>query len=183
MISFQSGTASITLVGMKIAQGRSVELSYELKIKGGDVIESSDRSGPLRYVHGDGKMLPGLEKRLEGLGPGDESKGVIPAKEAFGNEDALPVREMPRNAFPAGTDLKPGTVFQGKDPASGTPVQFKVISADAKAARVRLLHPLADRDIEYKVTVLAVRDPRTQGSAPPPIPGVVELDPDEMSES
>ena len=168
---------------MKIARGASVELAYELKIKGGDVIESSDRSGPLRYVHGDGKMLPGLEKRLEGLSPGDESKGVIPAKEAFGNEEALPIREMPRSAFPAGTDLKPGTVFQAKDPGSGAPVQFKVLAADAKTARVRLLHPLADRDIEYRVTVLAVRDARTQGSAPPPIPGVVELDPDEMAES
>ena len=52
---------------MKIARGRSVELSYELKVKGGSVIESSTRSGPLRYVHGDGKMLPGLEKRLEEL--------------------------------------------------------------------------------------------------------------------
>lgn len=168
---------------MKIGPGLSVELAYELKIKGGDVIESSDRSGPLRYVHGDGKMLPGLEKRLAGLSPGDESKGVIPAKEAFGNEDALPVREMPRSAFPVGTDLKPGAVFQAKDPTSGVPVQFKVLTADAKLARVRLLHPLADRDIEYKVTVLAVRDPRTQGSAPPPVPGVVELDPDEMAES
>ena len=57
---------------MKIARGRSVELAYELKVKGGAVIESSNRSGPLRYVHGDGKMLPGLEKRLEGLQPGDE---------------------------------------------------------------------------------------------------------------
>ncbi len=168
---------------MKIARGLSVELAYELKIKGGDVIESSDRSGPLRYVHGDGKMLAGLEKRLEGLSPGDESKGVIPAKEAFGNEDALPIREMPRDAFPAGADIKPGSVFQGKDPATGTPVAFKVLSADAKATRVRLLHPLADRDIEYRVTVLAVRDPRTQGSSPPPIPGLVELDPDEMAES
>ncbi|MES1206658.1 MAG: FKBP-type peptidyl-prolyl cis-trans isomerase [Pseudomonadota bacterium] len=168
---------------MKIARGLSVELAYELKIKGGDVIESSDRSGPLRYVHGDGKMLAGLEKRLEGLSPGDESKGVIPAKEAFGNEDALPVREMPRSAFPAGTDVKPGSVFQAKDPATGTPVTFKVLGADANQARVRLLHPLADRDIEFRVTVLAVRDPRTQGSSPPPIPGLVELDPDEMAES
>lgn len=168
---------------MKIGPGLSVELAYELRIKGGDVIESSDRSGPLRYVHGDGKMLPGLEKRLEGLSPGDESEGVIPAKEAFGNEAALPIREMPRSAFPAGTDLKPGAVFQAKDPNSGAPVQFKVLTADAQAVRVRLLHPLADQDIAYKVTVLAVRDPRTQGSAPPPVPGVVELDPDEMAES
>ena len=38
------------------------------------------------------------------------------------------------------------------------------------------------RDLEYQVTVLAVRDPNT-ASGPPPIPGVVELDPDELNES
>ena len=101
---------------MKIARGLSVELSYELKIKGGDVIESSDRSGPLRYVHGDGKMLAGLEKRLEGLSPGDESKGIIPAKEAFGNEEALPIREMPRNAFPGGRGHQAGLGLRGQGP-------------------------------------------------------------------
>lgn len=167
---------------MKIARGRSVELAYELKVKGGEVIESSSRSGPLRYVHGDGKMLPGLEKRLEGLQPGDERKGEIPAQEAFGTEDSLPVTQMARGVFPKGVKIEPGAVFEAKDPASGAPVHFKVISADAASASVRLLHPLVGRDLEYQVTVLAVRDPAAKGG-PPPIPGVVELDPDEVNES
>jgi FKBP-type peptidyl-prolyl cis-trans isomerase SlyD len=167
---------------MKIARGRSVELSYELKVKGGSVIESSTRSGPLRYVHGDGKMLPGLEKRLEGLAPGDERKGEIPAAEAFGTEDSLPVREMARSAFPKGLKVERGAVFEAKDPVSGAPVHFKILSANETTASVRLMHPLVGRDIEYQVTVLAVRDPST-ASGPPPIPGVVELDPDELNES
>src|ERR1041384_2880358 len=75
---------------MKIGRGMAAELEYELKIKGGAVLESSARTGPLRYVHGDGKMLPGLEKRLEGLEPGDERRGEIPAREAFGTEEMLP---------------------------------------------------------------------------------------------
>jgi len=168
---------------MKISRGRSVELSYELKVKGGEVIESSDRSGPLRYVHGDGKMLPGLEKRLEGLGPGDERQGVIPAAEAFGTESSLPTKEMPRSVFPKGVKLEAGAVFQAKDPTSGAPISFKVISATESTAQVRLLHPLAGRDIEFRVTVLAVRDPSAAAGGPPPIPGLVELDPDEMQEN
>jgi FKBP-type peptidyl-prolyl cis-trans isomerase SlyD len=166
---------------MKIARGRSVELEYELKVKGGAVIESSTRSGPLRYVHGDGKMLPGLEKRLEGLEPGDERKGEIPAAEAFGTEASLPVKEMARSVFPAGAKIEPGAIFEAKDPASGAPIQFKVISATAQVANVRLMHPLVGRDIEYRVTVLAVRDAAATGR-PPPVPGVVELDPDELAE-
>ena len=91
-----------TLLHMKIGRGLSVRIEYELKIKGGEVIESSARSGPLQYVQGAGKMLAGLEKRLEGLSPGDERSGNIPAAEAFGTEDALPVKEMARKEFPAG---------------------------------------------------------------------------------
>jgi FKBP-type peptidyl-prolyl cis-trans isomerase SlyD len=167
---------------MKIAKGLAVDIEYELKVKGGDVIESSSKSGPLRYVHGDGKMLPGLEKRLEGLGPGDEKRGDIPAAEAFGTEDKLPIKEMPRAAFPAGADLKVGAVFGAKDPTTGAPIQFKVISIKGDNASVRLLHPLVGRDIEFKVKVLSVRDPKAPPKPPPP-PGVVELDLDEVQES
>ena len=49
-------------------------------------------------------------------------------------------------------------------------------------AKVRLLHPLVGRDIEYRVKVLAVRDPAVR-NVPPPVPGVVELDPEEILEA
>jgi len=168
---------------MKIAPGRTVELEYELKVKGGEVIESSAKSGPLRYVHGDGKMLPGLEKRLEGLEPGDERQGEVPAREAFGTEDSLPVTEIARSVFPKGAKLEVGAIFEAKDPVSGAPVRFKILSAGGEMTKVRLLHPLVGRDIEYRVKVLAVRQAGAEGNRPPPVPGMVELDPDEMSES
>jgi FKBP-type peptidyl-prolyl cis-trans isomerase SlyD len=138
---------------MKIAPGVAVEIEYELKVKGGAVIESSERTGRLRYVHGDGKMLPGLEKRLEGLGPGDEAKGEIPAR----------------------------AVFEAKDPTSGAPIRFKMLTVEADVVKVRLLHPLVGQDLEYQVRVIAVRDPSVRG-VPPPAPGVVELDTDEIQE-
>jgi FKBP-type peptidyl-prolyl cis-trans isomerase 2 len=164
---------------MKIGPGCAVEIEYELKVRGGDVIESSSRSGPLRYVQGEGKMLPGLESRLAGLGPGDERNGDIPAAEAFGTEDSLPVKEMPRSSFPKAAKLESGAEFEAKDPSSGTPVRFRILSLDGEVAKVRLLHPLVGRDIEYRVKVLSVRDGKSRGGPPPP-PGVVELDLDDV---
>jgi FKBP-type peptidyl-prolyl cis-trans isomerase SlyD len=164
---------------MKIARGLSVRIEYQLKVKGGDVIESSVKSGPLTYVHGDGKMLPGLEKRLEGLTAGDERKGEIPAREAFGTEEQLPIKQMRRADFPAGVKLKAGLTFEAKTPDGGT-VTFKVASVKGDEISVRLLHPLVGRDIEFKVKVLAVQDPK---AAPPLPPGVVELDLEELKDS
>jgi FKBP-type peptidyl-prolyl cis-trans isomerase SlyD len=163
---------------MKIGKGLRVGIEYELKIKGGDVIESSAKSGPLRYVHGDGKMLPGLERRLEGLAPGEERKGLIPATEAFGTEDSLPIKEMDRKDFPGETAPKAGLVFQAKS-ARGEVVSFKVVAQTADKVSVRLLHPLVGRDLEFRVKVLSVDDPR---ETPPLPPGIVELDLDEIKD-
>jgi len=55
------------------------------------------------------------------------------------------------------------------------------MSVNGDVARVRLLHPLVGRDLEYRVKVLAVRDPNVRG-VPPPVPGVVELDLQEFQE-
>jgi FKBP-type peptidyl-prolyl cis-trans isomerase SlyD len=168
---------------MKIGKGLRVRIEYQLKVKDGDVIESSARSGPLRYVHGEGKMLAGLEQRLEGLSPGDERQGVIPANDAFGTEESLPLKEMRPSEFPEGTTPTPGLVFQAKT-GDGGAVSFKVVSAANDAVTVRLLHPLVGRDLEYQVKVLSVDAPdapRSSGRPPPP-PGVVELDLDEVKE-
>lgn len=160
---------------MKIAAGLSVQIDYELSVKGGDVIESAARSGPLRYVHGQGKMLAGLESRLLGMKPGEEKRGEIPAREAFGSEDSLPVKEMPRSDFPKDAKLEVGTVFEAKSP-KGEALRLKVVSAKGDKVSVRLLHPLVGRDLVFRVKVLGVSDP----SKPPPPPGTVELDADDL---
>jgi FKBP-type peptidyl-prolyl cis-trans isomerase SlyD len=162
---------------MKISAGLSVQIEYELRVKGGAVVESSSRSGPLRYVHGQGKMLPGLERRLEGLAPGEERTGVIPAAEAFGSEDSMPTKEMSRKDFPDGVKLEVGSVFEAKSP-TGAPLRLKLVSVEAKVVKARLLHPLVGVDLEFRAKVLSVTDP-----LPPPPPGVVELDADEILET
>jgi FKBP-type peptidyl-prolyl cis-trans isomerase SlyD len=162
------------LATVQIKRGERVRLDYELKVagKGGEVIESSKKSGPIAYVHGAGKMLPGLEKRLEGMSPGDEKRGVIPAAEAFGTEESLPTRDLPRREFPKDEKLETGRVFQAKD-ATGKPVSFRVLAADDEKVKVRFLHPLAGKDIEFWVKILLIDDPATRtraGVAPPPVP-------------
>jgi FKBP-type peptidyl-prolyl cis-trans isomerase 2 len=160
---------------MKIAAGLAVQIEYELAVKGGDVIESSARSGPLRYVHGQGKMLPGLESRLLGLKPGDEKRGEIPAREAFGSEESLPVKDMTKRDFPKDAKLEAGAVFEAKSP-TGEPLRLKIVSTAGEQVKARLLHPLVGRDITFRVKVLGVSDP----SKPPPPPGTVELDADDL---
>ncbi len=167
---------------MQIKRGEKVRLEYELKVKGGAVIESSKKSGPILYEHGAGKMLPGLEKRLEGMAIGDEKRGVIPAAEAFGTEETLPTSELPRAAFPKGDALEVGRAFEAKGP-QGQPVTFKVVKVGDDKVTVRFLHPLMGKDIEFWVKVLMIDDPQSRKRAavappPPPVDALGDVDED-----
>lgn len=161
---------------MKIERGRLVRVEYELKVKGGEVIESSAKSGPIEYMHGEGKMLAALEKRLEGMGVGERKSGEIAGDEAFGPEDAMPTTTLPASNFPKDEKLAAGKVFEAKD-TKGQPVVLKVIEVDGSNVKVRLIHPLAGKALEFKVRVVSIEDPATKRRAhlPPPPPPAAAL--------
>ena len=166
---------------MKVAAGCIVKIEIELKVKGGELIESSAKTGPVQYVHGEGKLLPALEKRLDGAVVGETRKGVLPAKEAI-DEASLPTKDIPRNEFPKDAKLDVGMVFAAKGP-HGEPVSFKVIKQDKDKVTVRFMHPLAGKDLEYDVKILMIDDPKAKKRAvavPPPPADAMELSPDDI---
>jgi len=164
---------------VKVAKGNIVRLEYELRVKGGEVLETSAQSGPIQYVHGEGRLLPALEKRLEGMEIGAERTGTIPAAEAF-PEESLPARDIPLDEFPKGEKIEVGRVFQAKGP-TGQPVMFKVIAVDKAKAHVRFLPPVFGKDLDFRVKVLVIDDPQShkrEAVAPPPPPADALADPE-----
>jgi FKBP-type peptidyl-prolyl cis-trans isomerase 2 len=139
---------------MKIERGRRVKLKVHLEKAGGGLIED----GEVEYVHGAGAMLAGLESAIEGLEAGASKAGVIPAAHAFGDPAKQPEKTIRRAEFAAKAD-------------NGQPVVLEVRALQDDQIVVRLVHPLAKSDIEYKVTVLAVWDRK-----PPPLPADAVVD-------
>ncbi len=151
---------SATLRGVKIEKGRRIRLKVELTA-GSDVIEKS----VVEFVQGGGTMLPGIEAVLVGLEPGATKEGVLPAKEAFGNPKMHPTKKMKRSEFPADAKLEVGTRFAAKSADNGLDIVLQIEKVSGAEVETRLVHPLADKDISYKVEVIQVTDPR-----PPPVP-------------
>ena len=151
---------------MKIAKGNRVRIKVDLSVVGGETLEKS----VVEYVHGGGTMLPGLESVLEGLEAGAKRAGTIKAKDAFGNPAMVPLKKMKRSEFPKEAKLKAGEAFTAKGANNGLDVVLKIEKITGDDIDVRLVHPLADKDIKYQVEVVQVTDPR-----PPPMP-VAALD-------
>jgi FKBP-type peptidyl-prolyl cis-trans isomerase 2 len=154
---------------VKIEKGRRVTLKVDLSVAGGHQLEKSQ----VEFIQGSGAMLSGLEKVLEGLEKGAKREGVIKAKDAFGNPAMHPLKKMKRNEFPKELELKPGEQLVAKG-INDLNVILKIEKVTGDDVDVRLVHPLAEKDIKYAVEVVNVTDPR-----PPPMPGgALELEED-----
>ena len=94
---------------------------------------------------------------------GAKREGVLKANEAFGAVQ-LPTKKLKRNAFPADAKLTAGERFAAKDEQKND-IVLQIEKIDSDEVEVRLIHPLADKDIQYSVEVVQVSDPR-----PPPVP-------------
>jgi FKBP-type peptidyl-prolyl cis-trans isomerase SlyD len=142
---------------MKIEKGKRVKMEYELLLMNGELIESSSKRGPIEYIHGEGMMLPGLEKQIEGLGPQQKKEGIIKAEEAYGTAQTLPHIQLSPKDFPSGEPIEIGKCFEAKD-KDGHTVQFTVVAVGDGRITARLDHPLAGKDIRYRVKILEVND-------------------------
>lgn len=157
----KKGAQSVTLTSVKVEAGRRVRLKVRLKIVNGEEIEKS----VVEYIHGRGTMLPGLEKVLDGLEKGAKKDGVIKAKNAFGDASFQREKQMGRKEFPESLAIEVGAKFMAKGADNKQDVVLEIVEVNDDDVQVRLLHPLADKDIEYDFEVLSVTNP-----SPPPLP-------------
>ena len=135
-------------------------VKVELAVVGGQPLEKST----VEYIHGAGTMLPGIEAVLAGLEKGAKREGVIKAKEAFGNPAMHPLKKMKRAEFPKDAKLQVGEQLVAKG-MNDMNVVLRIEKVTGDEVDVRLVHPLAEKDIKYAVEVVQVSDPR-----PPPVP-------------
>ncbi len=142
-----------------------LRLEYEIRTKSGETLESSASRGPLEFVPGRRRLLPALESVISRLHVGEEVSGELEAARGFGDESVLPTMEIARAEFRDGEPPEPGRKYEART-ADGSAVTFRVLSSDERFVHVRLLHPLADADLEYRFKLIAVEDP----SLPPPLP-------------
>ncbi len=141
---------------MKVGKGSVVSIDYQLHFGDGEVIDASAPGEPLSYIHGEGHVVPGLEKALDGLSPGDARKVVIAPDEGYGKHDPRGIQKVPRSAFPTDTAPEVGLsmIAQGPD---GESVPFIVREVQPEEVTIDLNHPLAGKTLHFDVTVREVR--------------------------
>jgi FKBP-type peptidyl-prolyl cis-trans isomerase SlyD len=142
---------------MKVGKGSVVSVDYELHLGDGKVVDASEPGSPLSYIHGEGQIVPGLERALEGLAAGDVRQVEVSPEDGYGMHDVRGLQEVPRSAFPTDMEPAPGMEIMAEGP-QGEAVPFVVREVKPDAVVIDLNHPLAGKTLHFAVTIREVRD-------------------------
>ncbi|HEX7374668.1 MAG TPA: peptidylprolyl isomerase [Steroidobacteraceae bacterium] len=142
---------------MNVAQDKVVLIHYTLKNDAGEVIDSSSGGDPLAYIHGQGNIIPGLEKALLGKQQGDKVSVKVDPAEGYGVRDDALVQQVPRRSFGGVPDIKPGMQFHAQTGHGHTRVvTVKAIKGDMVIVDGN--HPLAGENLNFDVEIADVRE-------------------------
>lgn len=129
-------------------EGSLIETNDEAVARKEKVYEKEKKYKPAIVIVGEGMVLPGLDKALEGMKVGEEKKLKLAAKEAFGERRAEMIQLVPIKEFhKQKINPIPGMVLE----ISGKPARIQSVSSGR--VRVDFNHPLAAKPVEYEIKV------------------------------
>lgn len=138
-----------------ISDGCVVSIAYTLESSSG-VVYDNRLHDPIHYLHGQGLLVPGLEKALTGRIAGDEFSVELSPHEGFGPKQEAATKVYPLDIFADNLPLKVGAPMFAditkEDTFSGW-----ITSIDNENFTVDENHPLASQHVVFKVRILEVK--------------------------
>jgi FKBP-type peptidyl-prolyl cis-trans isomerase SlyD len=141
-----------------IADGVVAIIHYTLTNDQGEVLDTSDGSDPLPYLHGANNIVPGLEKELTGLKVGDAKTVDVAPEEGYGVVNKDMIQQVPRDQFPDDAEVEPGVQFL-MEAEGGHAMPIWVTAVEDGMVTIDANHPLAGQTLHFAVKVDSLRAP------------------------
>jgi len=140
---------------MQITQDAVALIHYTLTDDEGATIDSSAGGEPLAYIHGNGNLIAGLERELEGKSEGDTLEVKIAPADGYGEFDKSLIQRVPRRALKGVGNLHVGMQLHAQSERGTRAVTVTQLVGDMVTLDGN--HPLAGKNLNFKVEIVAVR--------------------------
>lgn len=144
-------------MSLLIGDNLVVSMHYKLTDDDGNVLDSSEGSEALTYLHGAGNIIPGLEKALVGKVEKDSLQVRVEASDAYGEVVPELIDTIDKAAFQGVEVVEAGMTFEAKDP-NGTLQRIVVKKVEGEEVTIDANHPLAGVALTFDVEIVSVRE-------------------------
>ncbi len=136
-------------------EGDAVKVHYKGTLTDGTVFDDSHDRGPLEFTIGEGEIIPGFEKAVTGMSPGETRSAEIPADEAYGEEREDLVATIDRSEFPDDVEPEVGQRLEIRQ-EEGPPLVVTVTEVGESEVTLNGNHPLAGEDLNFEIELLEI---------------------------
>tara|TARA_B100000287_G_scaffold434833_1_gene500566 strand:- start:494 stop:1093 length:600 start_codon:yes stop_codon:yes gene_type:complete len=142
---------------MTIAEkGNQVAVHYVGTFNDGKEFDSSLRRGdPIRFILGEGKVIPGFESAIFGMTVAETKQVTIPAAKAYGPINPLAVIEVEKHRFPDDFVFVEGGYVRSFS-REGRPVFGRITEVKEETVILDVNHPLAGKDLNFNIQVISI---------------------------
>jgi peptidylprolyl isomerase len=135
--------------------GDTVKIHYTGKLDDGTVFDSSVNREPLEFTIDGGQVIPGFEKAVMGMSPGDSKTEKIPMDQAYGPYRQEMVIEVSREQLPPDLQPEVGLQLQVQQP-NGQAVPVFVTEVTDATVTLDANHPLAGEDLTFDIQLVEI---------------------------
>lgn len=135
-------------------KGDTVKVHYKGTLTDGTEFDNSTGRDPLEFAVGSGALIPGFEKAVEGMAPGEKKTFTIPVNEAYGPHREELILTVPREQVPP--DLSPSVGEHLVLEREGQELRVVVVESSDEGIKLDANHPLAGEDLVFEVELLEI---------------------------
>jgi peptidylprolyl isomerase len=140
---------------MALEAGTRVLVHYTGTLDDGTTFDSSREREPLEVILGQDMVIPGFEKAILGLEPGQSITVTIPEEEAYGPHNEEMVIRVPKASFPPELTPAVGEQLILRSP-DGNEVLALIVDVDDEEATLDANHPLAGFALTFEIELISV---------------------------
>ncbi len=133
-----------------------VTIEYTARLTNGDLVDSTERCGPITYLHGNEQIFPALEQAVDGLAVGEERRLSLSPRESYGEHRPELVRRLPRAQLPPELVLEIGKRYSIRPP-KGETMLFRLAGVEGDEVLADFNNPAAGQGLEIWAKVVALR--------------------------
>ncbi|MCD4678831.1 MAG: peptidylprolyl isomerase [Bacteroidales bacterium] len=134
-----------------------VSMHYKLTDNDGNILDNSEGSEPLTYLHGVGNIIPGLENALTGKVEGDKLQVKVEPADGYGEIMPELIQIIDKATFQGVDSVEVGMAFEAQAP-DGSKQRIVVKEVKGDDVTINANHPLAGMALNFDVEIVGVRE-------------------------
>ncbi len=139
----------------QVGIGDTVRLHYVGKLENGETFDSTFEEQPAEFRVGSDQVLPGIEKAVMGMKPGERKTVDIPADDAYGTYRKDRVITVNRSRVPESVELEIGKRLQLQR-TDGTKDHVWVTNLTDSEVTLDGNHPLTGQDLTFELQLVDI---------------------------